>query len=81
MAPTCAAPFWSRRRTDAGSNGSRARRRRYGAVAARAADWGGELIDADHAGGLDATSGHGPWPEGPMRLAAFIKGIERRATN
>jgi serine hydrolase len=43
------------------------------AVAALAADWGAELIDAGHAGGLDAASGHGPWPEGLMRLAAFIK--------
>ena len=51
----------------------------YGAVAALAADWGAELIDAGEAGGLDAASGHGPWPEGLIRLAAFIKGIERRA--
>ncbi len=51
----------------------------YDAVAALATDWGAELIDAGEAGGLDAASGHGPWPEGLMRLAAFIKGIERRA--
>ncbi len=51
----------------------------YDAVAVLAADWGAELIDAGEAGGLDAASGHGPWPEGLMRLAAFIKGIERRA--
>ena len=43
------------------------------------ADWGAELIDAGEAGGLDAASGHGPWPEGLMRLAAFIKGIGERA--
>ena len=54
----------------------------YAAVAALAADWGSELIDAGEAGGLDAASGHGPWPEGLIRLAAFIKGIgERRAAN
>jgi uncharacterized protein len=47
----------------------------YDAVAAIAADWGAELIDAGHAGGLDADSGHGPWPEGLMRLAGFIKGL------
>ena len=47
----------------------------YDAVAALATDWGAELIDAGEAGGLDAASGHGPWPEGLIRLAAFIKGI------
>ncbi len=50
----------------------------YEAVAALALDWGAELIDAGHAGGLDALSGHGPWPEGLMRLAAFIKRIGER---
>jgi predicted alpha/beta hydrolase family esterase len=45
----------------------------YNEVAALAADWGAELIDAGPAGGLDASSGHGPWPEGLMRLAGFIK--------
>ena len=45
----------------------------YDAVAAIASDWGAELIDAGHAGGLDEASGHGPWPEGLMRLAGFIK--------
>ena len=51
----------------------------YDAIAALARDWGAELIDAGEAGGLDAASGHGPWPEGLMRLAAFIKGIGERA--
>jgi predicted alpha/beta hydrolase family esterase len=50
----------------------------YDAVAALASDWGADLIDAGQAGGLDAASGHGPWPEGLMRLAAFIKGIGAR---
>jgi predicted alpha/beta hydrolase family esterase len=50
----------------------------YDAVSALASDWGAELIDAGEAGGLDAASGHGPWPEGLMRLAAFIKGIGTR---
>jgi uncharacterized protein len=52
----------------------------YEAVTALASDWGAEVIDAGHAGGLDALSGHGPWPEGLMRLAGFIKRMgERRA--
>ena len=45
----------------------------YDAVAALTADWGAELIDAGSVGGLDADSGHGPWPDGLMRLAGFIK--------
>ena len=52
----------------------------YDAVAELAADWGAELIDAGQAGGLDAASGHGPWPEGLMRLAAFMRGIGERRT-
>ena len=47
----------------------------YEAAAALAALWGAELIDAGAAGGLDAESGHGPWPEGLMRLAGFIKSL------
>ena len=50
----------------------------YDAVAALASDWGADLVDAGEAGGLDAASGHGPWPEGLLRLAAFIKGIEKK---
>ena len=45
----------------------------YDEVAALAADWGAELIDAGAVGGLDAESGHGPWPEGLMRLAGFVE--------
>ena len=45
----------------------------FDAVAALAFDWGAELVDAGFAGGLDAASGHGPWPEGLMRLAGFLK--------
>ena len=45
----------------------------YAAAQALAAEWRAELIDAGAAGALDAASGHGPWPEGLMRLAAFIR--------
>jgi serine hydrolase len=45
----------------------------FDAVKALAFGWGAELIDAGFAGALDAASGHGPWPEGLMRLAGFIK--------
>ena len=47
----------------------------YDAVAALAVAWGAELIDAGFTGSLNAASGHGPWPEGLMRLAGFIKRI------
>lgn len=45
----------------------------YAATEAIAAEWGAQLIDAGAVGGVDAESGHGPWPEGLMRLAGFIK--------
>ena len=34
--------------------------------------WGSLLLDAGDAGHLNSESGHGPWPEGLMRFAAFI---------
>lgn len=40
-----------------------------------AQSWGATLVDAGEAGGLDGASGHGPWPEGLMRLAGFLKGL------
>jgi hypothetical protein len=47
----------------------------FPAVLGHAVAWGSEFIDAGAVGGLDATSGHGPWPDGLLRLAAFIKRI------
>lgn len=38
-----------------------------------AAAWGAETADAGDAGHLNAASGHGPWPEGLMRLAGLLK--------
>jgi len=46
---------------------------RYEESEALAADWGANLIDAGEAGRLDAASGHGPWPEGLLRLAGMLK--------
>jgi predicted alpha/beta hydrolase family esterase len=37
--------------------------------------WGSAIVDAGEAGSLDGASGHGPWPEGLMRLAGFMKGL------
>ena len=47
----------------------------YEAVTALASDWGAEVVDAGFAGAIDAASGHGPWPEGLMRLAGFLKRV------
>ena len=35
--------------------------------------WGSAFVDAGEAGRLDAESGHGPWPDGLLRLAGFLK--------
>lgn len=37
--------------------------------------WGAALVDAGETGHLDAESGYGPWPEGLLRLAGFMKGL------
>lgn len=37
-----------------------------------ALDWGAQLVDAGEAGHLNLASGHGPWPEGLMRLGQFL---------
>jgi len=35
--------------------------------------WGSAIVDAGDSGHLNAESGHGPWPEGLMRFAGFLK--------
>jgi uncharacterized protein len=35
--------------------------------------WGSALIDAGEAGHINIDSGHGPWPEGLLRFAGFLK--------
>jgi uncharacterized protein len=40
---------------------------------ALAEDWGAEFIDAGEAGRIDADSGHGPWPDGLLKLGALLK--------
>ncbi len=36
------------------------------------AAWGASVVDAGEAGHINVASGHGPWPEGLMRLAGFM---------
>jgi len=38
-----------------------------------AAELGAELVDAGPSGHINLDSGHGPWPEGLMRFAGFMK--------
>jgi len=35
--------------------------------------WKSELVDAGDAGHINAASGYGPWPEGVLRLAGFLR--------
>lgn len=35
--------------------------------------WGAAFVDAGEAGHLNTESGHGPWPEGLMRFAGFLR--------
>lgn len=37
--------------------------------------WGSAIIDAGESGHLNTDSGHGPWPEGLMRFAGFLKNL------
>jgi len=39
----------------------------------KALAWGSHLHDAGLSGHINVESGHGPWPEGAMRLAGFVK--------
>jgi uncharacterized protein len=46
---------------------------------ALAAQWGAALVDAGDAGHINTASGHGPWPEGLMRFAGFMKALSAAA--
>jgi predicted alpha/beta hydrolase family esterase len=37
--------------------------------------WGAEISNAGDAGHINAASGHGPWPEGLMRFAGFMRSL------
>ena len=38
--------------------------------------WGAEFVDAGDSGHLNSESGHGPWPDGLLRFAGFLKGLK-----
>ena len=48
---------------------------KVGRALALAAAWGSETADAGDAGHINTASGHGPWPEGLMRLGGFLKAL------
>ncbi len=47
----------------------------YADSEALAKAWDVELVDAGTSGHLNDESGHGPWPEGLMRFAGFLKSL------
>ncbi len=47
----------------------------YADSEAMAQAWRIELVDAGTSGHLNDESGHGPWPEGLMRFAGFLKSL------
>lgn len=47
----------------------------YEELQSLAALWGAGLSDAGYSGHINAESGHGPWPEGLMRFASFMKDL------
>jgi hypothetical protein len=38
-----------------------------------ALDWGSDIADAGRSGHINTASGHGPWPEGLLKLGQFLK--------
>lgn len=37
--------------------------------------WGAEFVDAGDSGHLNTESGHGPWPDGLLRFAGFMRSL------
>lgn len=37
--------------------------------------WGAEFVDAGDSGHINVESGHGPWPDGLLRFAGFLKSL------
>lgn len=53
----------------------------YARAEAMAAHWGSTLVPAGDVGHINAASGHGPWPEGLMRLGWFLKQLDDRRSS
>ena len=37
--------------------------------------WGAELVEAGDSGHINSESGHGPWPDGLLRFAGFLRSL------
>lgn len=37
--------------------------------------WGADFVDAGDSGHLNTESGHGPWPDGLLRFAGFLRSL------
>ncbi|MFN3673968.1 MAG: RBBP9/YdeN family alpha/beta hydrolase [Bosea sp. (in: a-proteobacteria)] len=37
--------------------------------------WGSEFVDAGESGHINSESGHGPWPDGLLRFAGFLRSL------
>lgn len=48
----------------------------YEAAERLAAGWGAMLLDAGEAGHIDEAAGYGPWPEGSMAFAQFLRKLD-----
>lgn len=46
-----------------------------------AAIFGSEFVDAGNSGHLNTASGHGPWPDGLLRFAAFMAKLKAPTRN
>lgn len=49
------------------------------AARSMAESWGSELVEAGDAGHINVESGHGPWPEGLLRLGVLLKKLSEPA--
>jgi predicted alpha/beta hydrolase family esterase len=43
-----------------------------------ARSWGASLADAGEAGHINSASGYGPWPDGVLRLASFLREVSQK---
>lgn len=43
-----------------------------------AAAWGAKLVEAGDGGHINASSGHGPWPDGLLQLGAFMRSLSNQ---
>jgi predicted alpha/beta hydrolase family esterase len=51
----------------------------FDAATTLAVAWGSRLVDAGEVAHINEASGHGPWPEGIMRFAGFLKELSAPA--